>query len=173
MTLEKTKSGSDELEPFRREVRAFIEGNFSPKLIGKQNVRATLEGEAEKTKEGIHWKASMGKVGWGVPSWPKEYGGGGLSKAQVKILRQEMTKAQAWNPIGGMGVMMLGPTLLEFANEAQKKQHIPAIARGDIRWCQGFSEPGAGSDLAGLKAKCEDMGDHYLVNGQKTWSKNR
>jgi alkylation response protein AidB-like acyl-CoA dehydrogenase len=81
-----------------------------------------------------------------------------------------MNRIGAWNPIGGMGVMMFGPTLLEYGNEEQKKTHIPAIAHGEVAWCQGFSEPGAGSDLASLSTKCEDKGDHYLVNGSKIWT---
>jgi alkylation response protein AidB-like acyl-CoA dehydrogenase len=81
-----------------------------------------------------------------------------------------MARAGAYNPIGGMGVMMFGPTLLEFGSEEQKREHIPPICRGEIRWCQGYSEPNAGSDLANLQTFAEDKGDHYLVNGQKTWT---
>ena len=90
--------------------------------------------------------------------------------AEARVLQQEMGRIGAWNPIGGMGVMMFGPTLIEYGTEEQKQRHIPPIARGEIRWCQGFSEPGAGSDLASLPTKCEDKGDHYLVNGQKIWT---
>jgi alkylation response protein AidB-like acyl-CoA dehydrogenase len=105
-----------------------------------------------------------------VPTWPADYGGGGLSRAEARVLQQEMDRIGAWNPIGGMGVMMFGPTLLEYGSEAQKREHIPAIARGEVRWCQGYSEPNAGSDLASLQTFAEDRGDHYLVNGQKTWT---
>jgi alkylation response protein AidB-like acyl-CoA dehydrogenase len=116
------------------------------------------------------WAKAVGAKGWGTPTWPKAYGGGGLSAAQARALQQEMNAIGAFNPIGGMGVMMFGPTLLEYGNEAQKQRHIPPITRGEIRWCQGFSEPGAGSDLASLQTKAEDKGDHYLVNGQKIWT---
>jgi alkylation response protein AidB-like acyl-CoA dehydrogenase len=116
------------------------------------------------------WTKAMGETGWGVPTWPQAYGGGGLSPAQARALQQEMNAVGAWNPIGGMGVMMFGPTLLEYGSEAQKQRHIPSIARGEIRWCQGFSEPGAGSDLASLQTRCEDKGDHWLLNGQKIWT---
>ena len=112
----------------------------------------------------------MGDKGWGVPTWPTAYGGGGLSPDQAKVLQKEMAAIGAWNPIGGMGTMMFGPTLLEYGSEEQKHRHIPPIAKGEIRWCQGFSEPGAGSDLASLQTKCEDKGDHWLVNGQKIWT---
>jgi alkylation response protein AidB-like acyl-CoA dehydrogenase len=112
----------------------------------------------------------MGEKGWGTPTWPKAYGGGGLSGAETKVLQQEMARIGAWNPIGGMGTMMFGPTLLEYGNEEQKQKHIPSIVKGEVRWCQGFSEPGAGSDLASLQTKCEDKGDHFLVNGQKIWT---
>ncbi len=93
----------------------------------------------------------MGEKGWGVPTWPKAYGGGGLSRAEARVLQEEMARVGAWNPIGGMGVMMFGPTLLEYGTEEQKQEHIPAIAKGEVRWCQGYSEPGAGSDLASLQ----------------------
>ncbi|HEY0438256.1 MAG TPA: acyl-CoA dehydrogenase family protein, partial [Phenylobacterium sp.] len=112
----------------------------------------------------------MGETGWGVPTWPKSYGGGGLSKDQAKVLAEEMNRIGAYNPIGGMGVIMFGPTLLEYGDETQKQRHIPPIVRGELRWCQGFSEPGAGSDLAGLQTKAVDMGDHWLVSGSKIWT---
>jgi alkylation response protein AidB-like acyl-CoA dehydrogenase len=112
----------------------------------------------------------MGEKGWGVPTWPKELGGGGLTQAEARVLWEEMARIGAANPIGGMGVIMFGPTLLEYGNDEQLKRHIPPIARGELRWCQGYSEPGSGSDLASLQTKAEDKGDHYLVNGQKIWT---
>ncbi len=118
----------------------------------------------------LRWKKAMGGKGWGTPSWPKQYGGGGLSRDEQRVLQQEMAKIGAWSPIGGMGVMMFGPTLLEYGNEEQKSRHIPGIVTGEVWWCQGYSEPGAGSDLASLRTQCVDKGDHYLVNGQKIWT---
>jgi alkylation response protein AidB-like acyl-CoA dehydrogenase len=112
----------------------------------------------------------MAGRGWTVPDWPKEYGGGGLSPAETKILRQEMAAIGARNPLMSFGISMLGPALLKYGSEEQKKRFLPEIARGEIRWCQGYSEPGAGSDLASLQTKCEDQGDHWLVNGQKVWT---
>ena len=112
----------------------------------------------------------MGDKGWGVPTWPRAYGGGGLSSDEAKVLAQEMAAIGAYNPIGGMGVIMFGPTLLEYGTEVQKQEHIPAIVKGERMWCQGFSEPGAGSDLASLQTKAVDMGDHYVVDGSKIWT---
>ncbi|MHA6334581.1 acyl-CoA dehydrogenase family protein [Qipengyuania sp. CAU 1752] len=160
----------DDLDAFRDEVKQFLADKFPDSLKGKGNAMRTVEGPGEETAEEKSWREAMGKKGWGTPTWPKEYGGGGLTKKQAKVLEQEMALAGAWNPIGGMGVMMFGPTLLEFGSEAQKNEHIPPITRGEIRWCQGYSEPNAGSDLASLQTSAEDKGDHYLVNGQKTWT---
>lgn len=168
-TLAEPKEASAD-DTFREEVKAFLAENFPPELKGKGNALATVEGPTREGPAEKAWREAMGTRGWGVPTWPKEYGGGGLSRKQAAILNEEMAKAGAYNPIGGMGVMMFGPTLLEFGNEEQKKEHIPPIARGEIRWCQGYSEPNAGSDLANLQTFAEDKGDHYLVNGQKTWT---
>src|SRR5205814_1181366 len=111
-----------------------------------------------------------GAKGWGTPTWPAAYGGGGLSRQEARVLAEEMAAIGARNPIGGMGVMMFGPTLIEVGTEALKQQHIPSIVTGELRWCQGYSEPGSGSDLASLQTKAEDKGDHWLVNGQKVWT---
>lgn len=116
------------------------------------------------------WKQRMGAKGWGAPTWPRAYGGGGLSAEEAEILQQEMARIGARNPIGTMGITMLGPTLLEYGDERQKQRHLPPICRGESRWCQGYSEPGAGSDLASLQTRAEDIGDHFLVNGQKVWT---
>jgi alkylation response protein AidB-like acyl-CoA dehydrogenase len=116
------------------------------------------------------WLDRMAARGWTAPEWPAEYGGGGLSKAEARILQQELSRLGARPALTSFGVWMLGPALLEFASEEQKKKFIPQIVRGEIRWCQGYSEPGAGSDLAGLQTRAEDKGDHYLVNGQKVWT---
>ncbi|MGN6818137.1 MAG: acyl-CoA dehydrogenase family protein [Sphingomonas sp.] len=161
---------ADALDNFRTEVRDWLAANFPPSLKGKGNALASVEGPTRETPEMTAWREAMGEKGWGVPTWPREYGGGGLSRAEARVLADEMARADAWNPIGGMGVMMFGPTLLEYGNEAQKREHIPAIAKGEVRWCQGYSEPNAGSDLANLQTFAEDKGDYYLVNGQKTWT---
>ena len=113
------------------------------------------------------WMERMADRGWTVPHWPRAYGGAGLNASEVKILHEEMQRINAQVPLQSFGIWMLGPALLEFATEAQKRHYLPQIARGEIRWCQGYSEPGNGSDLAGLQTKAEDCGDHYLVNGSK------
>ncbi len=158
------------LAAFRTEAKDWLQANFPKTLVGKENAFAAVEGNVKEDADHLAWKKAMGEKGWGVPTWPTEYGGGGLSPRQAMALRDEMAKLGAWNPIGGMGVMMFGPTLLEFGNEDQKARHIPSIVKGELRWCQGYSEPGAGSDLAALQTRCEDKGDHYLINGQKTWT---
>ena len=157
-------------DAFREEARAFLAEHFPPELKGKSSALASVEGPTEQSPAQKSWREAMGGRGWGTPTWPKEYGGGGLTRKQARILDEEMAKAGAFNPIGGMGVMMFGPTLLEYGSEAQKQEHIPPIARGEIRWCQGYSEPNAGSDLANLQTTAVDKGDHYRVNGQKTWT---
>lgn len=116
------------------------------------------------------WLQRMADKGWTVPTWPEAYGGAGLSPEQAKLLKKAMRKLGCRTPLIGHGLWMLGPALLEFGNEEQKLQHLPKIARGEIRWCQGYSEPGAGSDLASLNCKCVDMGDHFRVTGQKSWT---
>ena len=112
----------------------------------------------------------MGDKGWTCPTWPKEYGGGGLSKEENKILQEEMGAIGARSPLGSFGIWMLGPALLEFADEEQKKEHLPGIVKGKYWWCQGYSEPGSGSDLASLSTKAVEDGDNYVVNGQKIWT---
>jgi alkylation response protein AidB-like acyl-CoA dehydrogenase len=112
----------------------------------------------------------MGEKGWTVPDWPAAYGGGGLSRAETKVLKEEMRRINARSPLSSFGISMLGPALLKYGTEEQKTRFLPEIARGEIRWCQGYSEPGAGSDLAGLQTRAEDGGDHWIVNGQKVWT---
>jgi len=159
----------DDLEVFRAEARRWLEENFPPSLKGKGGMMIGEDGP-ENGGDFARWKKAMGDKGWGTPTWPTQYGGGGLTAKQARILQQEIARIGAFNPIGGMGVMMFGPTLLEYGNEEQKKRHIPGIVKGEVWWCQGYSEPGAGSDLASLRTQCVDKGDHYLVNGQKVWT---
>jgi alkylation response protein AidB-like acyl-CoA dehydrogenase len=159
--------GGAELDAFRIEAREWLAANFPEGLRGQAPAQ---EGPEERSADRDAWKKAMGEKGWGVPTWPKQYGGGGLSRDQAKVLAEEMNRIGAYNPIGGMGVVMFGPTLLEYGNEAQKQRHIPPIVKGELRWCQGFSEPGSGSDLASLQTKAVDAGDHFVVSGQKIWT---
>jgi alkylation response protein AidB-like acyl-CoA dehydrogenase len=163
-----------DLEAFRAETRAWLEANCPHSL------RSPMHSEEDyiwggrdfvfKNPESKLWLERMGAKGWTAPIWPKEYGGGGLSTAENAVLQSELKRIQARPALFSFGIWMLGPVLLEYANEEQKKEHLPKIVRGEIRWCQGYSEPGAGSDLAGLATKCEDKGDHWLINGQKVWT---
>jgi alkylation response protein AidB-like acyl-CoA dehydrogenase len=163
--------GGAELDAFRQQARTWLEENFPESL--RRNPEAITEammGAAKPEGDVELWRQRMGAKGWGVPTWPAQYGGGGLSPAEARVLAEEMNRIGARNPIGGMGVIMFGPTLLEYGNEEQLQRHIPPIVRADLRWCQGYSEPGAGSDLASLQTRAEDKGDHFLVNGQKIWT---
>ena len=157
-----------DLEAFRAEARSWIDAHFPKSLKGKDAL-SFFEGFGSKDPDFLKWKEAMGEKGWGIATWPKPWGGG-LSKAQGRVLQQELARAGAFSPIGGMGVGMFGPTLLEYGTDAQKKQHMPGIQKGTVRWCQGYSEPGAGSDLASLRTQAVDKGDHFLVNGQKIWT---
>jgi alkylation response protein AidB-like acyl-CoA dehydrogenase len=159
---------SGDLEGFRAEARAWIDANF-PKSLKDKDVLGFVEGAGSKDPDFLKWKAAMGEKGWGIATWPKPWGGG-LSKAEGRILQEELARAGAFNPITGMGVSMFGPTLLEYGTEEQKKRHMPGIRNATVRWCQGYSEPGAGSDLASLRTQAVDKGDHFLVNGQKIWT---
>ena len=116
------------------------------------------------------WLDRCAAQGFTVPTWPRTYGGAGLDRAREKVFHQELRRINARPPLLSFGIWMLGPALLHFGTEEQKQALLPPIARGEIRWCQGYSEPGAGSDLASLQTKCEDQGDHWLVNGQKVWT---
>ena len=162
--------GGSDLEGFRAKARAWLDETFPAALKTDPAAQLAAMMGAEPTPEADLWRRRMGERGWGVPTWPQAYGGGGLSKAEARVLAEEMAAIGALNPIGGMGVMMFGPTLIEVGTETQKQQHIPPIARGEIRWCQGYSEPGSGSDLASLQTRAEDKGDHFLVNGSKIWT---
>jgi acyl-CoA dehydrogenase len=163
-----------DLEVFRSETRTWLEANCPPEM------RTPIRSEADICWGGRNWTFQsdaqrrwlevMAERGWTVPDWPRDYGGGGLSAAEALVLKEEMQRIGARPPLTSFGISMLGPALLKFGTEEQKKHYLPQIARGEIRWCQGYSEPGAGSDLAGLQTKAEDRGDHWLVNGQKVWT---
>jgi alkylation response protein AidB-like acyl-CoA dehydrogenase len=163
--------GSSELDAFRAQTRDWLEANFPASL--RRDASAVTDAEVSGAKpqgDVALWKQRMAQTGFGTPTWPKAYGGAGLGRAEAKVLAEEMARIGAPNPIGGMGVIMFGPTLLEYGNEDQLRTHIPPIVKGELRWCQGFSEPGAGSDLASLQTKAVDMGDHWLVSGSKIWT---
>tara|TARA_R110001592_G_scaffold89644_3_gene263493 strand:- start:1456 stop:2634 length:1179 start_codon:yes stop_codon:yes gene_type:complete len=163
-----------DLDAFRQDVRTWLDDNC-PK-----SMRTPFSAENEqcwggrdfkfKSEDQRLWLERMADKGWTAPDWPKEYGGGGLSREEHKILREELSRIQARPALSSFGVWMIGPAILKFGSEELKREHLPKMVRGEIRWCQGYSEPGAGSDLAGLQTKAEDMGDHFIVNGQKIWT---
>jgi acyl-CoA dehydrogenase len=162
-----------DLDTFRAATRDWLEANCPPEMRtsirhdddvcwGGRNARLS---DAQR-----QWLDAMGGRGWTVPEWPAAYGGGGLSKDEARILAEEMRRIKARSPLSSFGIWMLGPALLKYGNEEQKKEHLPKIARGEIRWCQGYSEPGAGSDLAALRTSAVLDGDDYVVNGSKVWT---
>jgi len=163
----------DELAEFRAETRAWLEANCPPSMRTPMPEDERVWGGRHpvfRSPDSQRWFERMVARGWTVPTWPVEYGGGGLSAAQALVLKEEMRELGCRTPLFGFGISMLGPVLLKYGTPEQKAEHLPRIARGEIRWCQGYSEPGAGSDLASLQTRAEDRGDHFLVNGQKVWT---
>ena len=154
---------------FRTEIRSWLKENCPESCRGPGGVPGGGTKVAMSDDQKL-WLNRCAEEGLTVPLWPVDYGGGGFSKEQYVILLEEMRNLGVRAPVAGMGTSMLGPTLLEFGTEEQKKRHLPRIARGEVWWCQGYSEPGSGSDLASLRTRAEDHGDHYLVNGQKIWT---
>ena len=160
-------------EAFAAEVAQWLAENFPPSLAYKNPFAYINDAEVAAADPDFRlWLKRVVDKGWGAPTWPVKYGGGGLTPAQDRILTREMARIGAFNPNRTYGQMMLGPTLLEYGSEEQKARFLPPIARGEVRWCQGFSEPGAGSDLAALQTRCVDDGDAWLVNGHKIWTSN-
>src|SRR3990167_10792479 len=162
--------GGADTQAFRAEARTCLEANFPAELKADPAAQLAAAQGGKETPAAKQWREAMGSRGWGTPTWPAQYGGGGLSRAEARVLAEEMARIGARNPIGGMGVMMFGPTLIEYGTEELKRQHLPGIINGTVRWCQGYSEPGSGSDLASLQTRAEDKGDHYLVSGSKIWT---
>jgi alkylation response protein AidB-like acyl-CoA dehydrogenase len=151
---------------FRDEVRAFIAEAYTPDLRAKnaQSKNGYLDKESMRK-----WQRALYAKGWIAPNWPKEYGGPGWTPTQKYIFDLE-TSAAGTPVVSAMGLKMVAPVIMAFGTEAQKKQHLPPILSSEIWWCQGYSEPGSGSDLASLSMKCEDKGDHFLLNGSKIWT---
>ena len=158
---------------FREETRDWLEDNCPPS-IRKPMVDGEFPVGGRKVKyrnpDTKLWLDRMAERGWTAPMWPTEYGGGGLTRDEAQILAGEMRRIRARTPLTGMGLSMIGPALLEFGSPEQCEEHIPKIVRGEIWWCQGYSEPGSGSDLAGLRTRAEEDGDDYIINGSKIWT---
>ena len=147
---------------FRAEVQSFIAENC-PENIRNPDQQATRD-------EWQAWSQKYFERGWSAPTWPMKYGGAGLDKPEIAILQEELRKNHAVVGVGGMGLTMIGPALLEFGTEEQCMQHLPKIVRQEIVWCQGYSEPGSGSDLASLQTRAVSDGDDYIINGSKIWT---
>jgi len=161
------------LEDFRRDIRAWLDHNCPPSMRTPMPADEYPGGgrRAEfPNPETRLWMERMAERGFTVPLWPKAYGGAGLSKDENRILQEELRRINARPALVGMGISMIGPALLEYGTEEQKQEHLPKIARGEIWWCQGYSEPNAGSDLASLRTSAVEDGDFYVINGQKIWT---
>ena len=167
--------GGAEIDTFRTDIRAWLADAYPAEL---RDPKAATDPEAiwggrafaGSSDPQIAWMRKVADKGLTAPAWPKAYGGGGLSPQEARVFEQELAAGQYRPPLASFGVWMLGPVLLEYATEDQNREHLPKIINGEIRWCQGYSEPGAGSDLASLATRCEDKGDHWLINGQKVWT---
>ena len=162
-----------DLQTFRQETRTWLEENCPASMQVTATFDQTFMGGKKpvyKSEDQKLWFERMRDKGWTAPMWPTEYGGGGLNKDEGKVLKKEMAKLNCRVPLWSFGLAMLGPALLKFGDEEQKAKYLTEITRGEVWWCQGYSEPGAGSDLAGLQTKAVDNGDHFLVSGQKVWT---
>src|SRR6185312_14541138 len=157
---------STEEATFRSQVHSFIKQNLPKELAGPNE----MEGEDAEHADAIKdWRKRLASQGWIAPHWPKEYGGAGMTPGEQFIFNEEMANNRA-PAVGGMGVQMIGPTLILYGSDEQKAEHLPKITSGEVQWCQGYSEPGSGSDLASLQTRAVRDGDDYVINGQKIWS---
>jgi alkylation response protein AidB-like acyl-CoA dehydrogenase len=166
--------GNSDPGEFRAELRDWLAANAPESLRGKPADELTGVWGGKKAvysdPDEKLWLERAAQRGLCAPTWPREYGGAGLSTAEAKVLAEEMRRLRLPPPLVGFGLTMIGPTLLRFGSEELKRAHLPRIARGEIRWCQGYSEPGAGSDLASLQMRARRDGDHFVINGQKVWT---
>ncbi|HKU40548.1 MAG TPA: acyl-CoA dehydrogenase family protein, partial [Polyangiales bacterium] len=165
-----------ELDAFRSEIRTWLESSVPTSLKGRP-LPLSYEGVGDQEPANIQadrarYVERMVSRGFTAPTWPKQYGGGGLTPAEARVLQEELNRLKLAPALMGMGLQMIGPTLLVHGSEEQKQRFIPAIVRGETRWCQGFSEPGAGSDLASLRtaAKLDASRERYVINGSKIWT---
>lgn len=162
-----------ELERFRAQTRDWLEANCPASMRTPMPPEEVAWGgrDAEYANpDSKLWLERMVAKGWTCPLWPAEYGGGGLDSARADILTEELARIHARPALTSFGISMLGPVLLEYGSHEQRLEHLPKIVRGEIRWCQGYSEPGSGSDLASLNTRAELHGDHYIINGSKLWT---
>jgi acyl-CoA dehydrogenase len=163
-----------DLDAFRRECAAWLEANCpasmrTPLLVDEEGPWGGRKPN-HASEDARVWMERMSAKGWNAPTWPREYGGAGLSEDEERVLEEEMRRFGCRIALKSFGIWMLGPVLLQYGNEAQKRAFLPGIARGETRWCQGYSEPGAGSDLASLQMRAVLDGDHYVIDGSKVWT---
>jgi len=158
-----------EIAEFREEVRRWLTNNCPAGAKGPGQV-SSGSSKVKLDADTALWLERCAERGYTVPTWPTEYGGAGLSPQHARVFYEEIATIGARTPLTGMGIAMIGPTLLEYGTPEQKARHIPKIARGETQWCQGYSEPNAGSDLASLQTRAVEEGDHFLINGQKIWT---
>ncbi len=161
------------MNAFRQEIREWLEENCPASMRTPMPADEMPSGGKKtqyKNPDTKLWMDRCAEQGYTTPTWPKEYGGAGFDAEQNGIFQQELNRIGARRPLVGMGISMIGPALLEFGTEAQKAEHLPKIVRGEIWWCQGYSEPNSGSDLASLQTKAIPDGDEYVINGQKVWT---
>jgi alkylation response protein AidB-like acyl-CoA dehydrogenase len=162
-----------DIEAFREETRDWLLAHAPPSMRTPYNARDQVCWGGKRTRypdDVMRWRDVMAERGWTAPTWPAEFGGGGLSKAQARVLAEEMASLALRPPLVGFGLTMIGPLLLQEGSNALRREHLPPIVRGEIRWCQGYSEPSAGSDLASLQTKAVVSGDRLIINGQKIWT---
>ena len=164
-----TVSATEDLQEFRAETREWLEQSV-PQSMRNKTLHFEDAHEMYSTDDANLWLERAVARGYVAPQWDVAYGGAGLDNTKAQVLAEEMAAIKALPPATGMGLVMIGPTLLEFGTEEQKARHLPRISRGEVKWCQGYSEPGAGSDLASLRTKAELHGDHFKINGQKIWT---
>ncbi len=164
---------SDEAEAFRKEFRSWLEANMPPRR--EKNDHEDIGSEIVRTDDddwnySLAWHRKMNAGGWVGVSWPKAYGGRGATLEQMVVYNEEMVRARAPGIVNGLGIMLVGPTLIHWGTEEQKKRYVPKILSAEEIWCQGYSEPGAGSDVASLNTRAVEDGDYFIVNGQKVWT---
>jgi len=169
-----TSVSNDELDRFRRDTVAWIEAHAPRGLYG--TATTPFQGYWGGTRSGfpsddyrVWFEAALAR-GWTAPAWPRAYGGGGLSTGEYNVFREELLARKLPLPLVGLGIAMIGPILLSRASADLQAIHVPRIVRGEVRWCQGYSEPGAGSDLASLTTKAVRDGEDFVINGQKIWT---
>jgi alkylation response protein AidB-like acyl-CoA dehydrogenase len=162
-------SFTPEQDAFRRRARTWIKANLP---VRERDAPPPEQGDPKRIQAMKDWQRKLYDAGYVAMGWPKAYGGHGADVVQQSIVNEELVLARAPGLIGMMGIQMVGPTLMKFGTEEQKRRHLPKILTAEEIWCQGYSEPGSGSDLASLKTRAELVGDEFIVNGQKVWTSN-